>query len=119
VILTVDLGQASRRARLAAPGGVRAAEAAILAVVRELGPVDEVIVGCCRGAGGAGGGARARRCAAGCDHLTPSVIFDLRRCSRMSSLRCSTQICVCHEHTRTPTNWAPCYPRCYPHPWGV
>ena len=30
---------------LAAPGGMRAAEAAILAVARELGPVDQVIVG--------------------------------------------------------------------------
>jgi FkbM family methyltransferase len=38
---------------------VRAAEAATLAVARELGPVDEVIVG------GAGGGAHAGRCAAG------------------------------------------------------
>jgi N-acetylmuramic acid 6-phosphate etherase len=58
VILAVDLGKTScrgaargRRAEgagapgLAAPGGVRAAEAAILAVARELGPVDEVIVG--------------------------------------------------------------------------
>jgi N-acetylmuramic acid 6-phosphate etherase len=58
VILTVDLGKTACRAAaggrraegagapgLAAPGGVRAAEAAILAVARELGPVDEVIVG--------------------------------------------------------------------------
>ena len=58
MILAVDLGKttcraaaAGRRAEgpgapgLAAPGGVRAAEAAILAVARELGPVDEVIVG--------------------------------------------------------------------------
>src|ERR1700761_866234 len=58
VILAVDLGKTSCRAAaggraaegagapgLAAPGGVRAAEAARLAVARELGPVDEVIVG--------------------------------------------------------------------------
>jgi N-acetylmuramic acid 6-phosphate etherase len=58
VILAVDLGKTSCRAAaggrsakgagapgLAAPGGVRAAEAAILAVARELAPVDEVIVG--------------------------------------------------------------------------
>ena len=58
VILAVDLGKTSCRAAaagrraegagapgLAAPGGVRAAEAAILVVARELGPVDEVIVG--------------------------------------------------------------------------
>jgi N-acetylmuramic acid 6-phosphate etherase len=58
VILAVDLGKTSCRAAargrraegagapgLAAPGGVRAAETAILAVARELGPVDEVIVG--------------------------------------------------------------------------
>jgi N-acetylmuramic acid 6-phosphate etherase len=58
VILAVDLGKTSCRAAaggrraegagapgLAAPGGVRAAQAAILAVARELGPVDEVIVG--------------------------------------------------------------------------
>ncbi|SRX92146.1 RpiR family transcriptional regulator [Sebaldella termitidis ATCC] [Mycobacterium shimoidei] len=58
VILAVDLGKTSCRAAaggrraegagapgLTAPGGVRAAEAAILAVARELGPVDEVIVG--------------------------------------------------------------------------
>jgi len=58
VILAVDLGKTSCRAAaagrraegsgapgLAAPGGVRAAEAAILAVASELGPVDEVIVG--------------------------------------------------------------------------
>src|SRR5271155_1647607 len=58
VILAVDLGKTSCRAPaagrraegagapgLAAPGGVRAAEAVILAVARELAPVDEVIVG--------------------------------------------------------------------------
>ncbi len=58
VILAVDLGKTSCRAAvagrraegagapgLATPGGVRAAEAAILSVARELGPVDEVIVG--------------------------------------------------------------------------
>ena len=58
VILAVDLGKTSCRATahgrraegvgapgLAAPGGLRAAEAAILAVASELGPVDEVIVG--------------------------------------------------------------------------
>src|SRR5580693_8107052 len=58
VILAVDLGKTSCRAAaggrraegagapgLAAPGGVRAAQAAILAVARGLGPVDEVIVG--------------------------------------------------------------------------
>src|ERR1700756_1914293 len=58
VILAVDLGKTSCRAAaggrsaegpgapgLASPGGVRAAEAAILAVAREFGPVDEVIVG--------------------------------------------------------------------------
>jgi N-acetylmuramic acid 6-phosphate etherase len=58
VLLAVDLGKTSCRAAaggrraegagapgLAAPGGVRAAEAAILAVARDLGPVDEVIVG--------------------------------------------------------------------------
>src|ERR1700739_4838973 len=58
VILAVDLGKTSCRAAaggqraagagapgLAAPGGKRAAEAAILAVARRLGPVDEVIVG--------------------------------------------------------------------------
>jgi N-acetylmuramic acid 6-phosphate etherase len=58
VILAVDLGKTSCRAAaagrraegagapgLAAPGGVRAAEAAILAVARGLGPVDEVILG--------------------------------------------------------------------------
>ena len=58
MILAVDLGKTYCRAAagglraqgagapgLAAPGGVRAAEAAILAVVRQLGPVDEVIVG--------------------------------------------------------------------------
>src|ERR1700742_2207574 len=58
VILAVDLGKTSCRAAaggrraegsgapgLATPGGVRAAEAAILAVAREFGPVDEVIVG--------------------------------------------------------------------------
>src|SRR6185437_3108093 len=58
VILAVDLGKTSCRAAaagrkaegagapgLATPNGVRAAEAAILAVARELGPIDEVIVG--------------------------------------------------------------------------
>lgn len=58
MILAVDLGKTSCRAAaggrraevvgapgLAAPGGVRAAEAAILAVARNFGPVDEVIVG--------------------------------------------------------------------------
>ena len=58
VILAVDLGKTSCRAAahgrrfegpgapgLAAPGGMRAAEAAILAVAREFDPVDEVIVG--------------------------------------------------------------------------
>src|ERR1700733_6643761 len=58
VILAVDLGKTSCRAAaagrrvegagapgLAAPGGVRAAEAVILAVAREFDPVDEVIVG--------------------------------------------------------------------------
>ena len=57
MILAVDLGKTSCRAAaagrraeagapgLAAPGGVRAAEAAILVVARGLGPVDEVIVG--------------------------------------------------------------------------
>ncbi|WP_292981745.1 N-acetylmuramic acid 6-phosphate etherase [Mycobacterium sp.] len=58
MILAVDLGKTSCRAAaagrraagagapgLATPGGVRAAEAAILAVATELGPVDEVIVG--------------------------------------------------------------------------
>ena len=58
VILAVDLGKTSCRAAargrraegpgapgLAAPGGMRAAEAAILAVAREFDPADEVIVG--------------------------------------------------------------------------
>nr|WP_231987208.1 N-acetylmuramic acid 6-phosphate etherase [Mycobacterium sp. 852014-50255_SCH5639931] len=58
MILAVDLGKTSCRASacgrraegpgapgLAAPGGVRAAEAAILNVARRLGAVDEVIVG--------------------------------------------------------------------------
>jgi N-acetylmuramic acid 6-phosphate etherase len=58
VILAVDLGKTSCRAAapgrraegpgapgLAAPGGMRAAEAAILAVAREFAPADEVIVG--------------------------------------------------------------------------
>src|SRR5437588_3321817 len=58
VILAVDLGKTFCRAAaggrrvegagapgLSTPGGVRAAEAAILAVAGELGPVDEVIVG--------------------------------------------------------------------------
>jgi N-acetylmuramic acid 6-phosphate etherase len=71
VILAVDLGKTSCRAAaagrraegagapgLAAPGGVRAAEAAILAVARELGPVDEVIVGAA-GASAAPDAARA------------------------------------------------------------
>jgi len=71
VILAVDLGKTSCRAAaagrraegagapgLAAPGGVRAAEAVILAVARELGPVDEVIVGAA-GALAAPGAARA------------------------------------------------------------
>ena len=58
VILSIDLGKTSCRAAgggrraegagapgLAAPGGVRAAEAAILAVASQLGPVEELIVG--------------------------------------------------------------------------
>jgi N-acetylmuramic acid 6-phosphate etherase len=58
VIVAVDLGKTSCRAAaggrraegagapgLAAPRGVRAAQAAIMAVVGEFGPVDEVIVG--------------------------------------------------------------------------
>ena len=58
MILAVDLGKTSCRAAaggrraegpgapgLATPGGVRAAEAAILAVARKLDPVNEVIVG--------------------------------------------------------------------------
>nr|WP_231999260.1 N-acetylmuramic acid 6-phosphate etherase [Mycobacterium sp. 1081908.1] len=58
MILAIDLGKTSCRASvggrraegpgapgLAAPGGVRAAQAAILAVARDFGPVDEVIVG--------------------------------------------------------------------------
>src|ERR1700743_1851968 len=58
VILAVDLGKTSCRAAagarraegsgapgLAPPGGVRAAEATILAVAREFSPVDELIVG--------------------------------------------------------------------------
>lgn len=58
VILAIDLGKTSCRAAargrqsegagapgLAAPGGVHAAEVAILSIARELGPVDEVIVG--------------------------------------------------------------------------
>lgn len=58
MILAVDLGKTScraaaggRRAKgagapgLATPGGARAAEAAVLAVARDFGPVDEVIVG--------------------------------------------------------------------------
>lgn len=58
VILAVDLGKTSCRASargrtvvgagapgLTTPGGVRAAESAILAVARQLAPVDEVIVG--------------------------------------------------------------------------
>ncbi|MCV7329931.1 ATPase, partial [Mycobacterium cookii] len=72
MILAVDLGKTSCRAAAAgrraegagAPGlatadGVQAAEAAILSVAREFGPVDEVIVG----AAGALA-ARARPCAA-------------------------------------------------------
>ncbi len=71
VILAIDLGQTSCRAAaggrraegagapgLAAPGGVRAAEAAILAVARELGPINEVIVGAA-GASAAPDAARA------------------------------------------------------------
>lgn len=58
MILAVDLGKTSCRAAaagrraegagapgFATPGGVRAAEAAILAVTREFGPLDEVVVG--------------------------------------------------------------------------
>jgi N-acetylmuramic acid 6-phosphate etherase len=58
MILAVDLGKTSCRAAaagrraegagapgLATPNGVRAAEAAIVAVARQFGPVDEVIVG--------------------------------------------------------------------------
>nr|WP_231985301.1 N-acetylmuramic acid 6-phosphate etherase [Mycobacterium sp. E796] len=58
MILAIDLGKTSCRASggdrraegagapgLAAPGGVRAAEAAIVAVARDFGPVGEVIVG--------------------------------------------------------------------------
>lgn len=58
MILAIDLGKTSCRASgggrraegpgapgLAAPGGVRAAEVAIVAVARDFGPVDEVIVG--------------------------------------------------------------------------
>lgn len=58
MILAVDLGKTSCRAAaggrrvegvgapgLATPGGARAAEAAVLAVARDFGPVDEVIVG--------------------------------------------------------------------------
>nr|WP_231990150.1 N-acetylmuramic acid 6-phosphate etherase [Mycobacterium sp. 852002-51971_SCH5477799-a] len=58
MILAVDLGKTSCRAAaggrrvegagapgLATPGGVRAAETAIVAVARDLGPADEVIVG--------------------------------------------------------------------------
>ncbi len=58
MILAVDLGKTSCRAAaggrraegvgapgLAVPGGIRAAEAAILATARELGPVNEAIVG--------------------------------------------------------------------------
>jgi N-acetylmuramic acid 6-phosphate etherase len=71
MILAVDLGKTSCRAcgggrraegpgapGLAAPGGVRAAEAAILAVARDFGTVDEVIVGAA-GALSAPGAARA------------------------------------------------------------
>nr|WP_085669532.1 N-acetylmuramic acid 6-phosphate etherase [Mycobacterium szulgai] len=58
VILSIDLGKTSCRAAgcgrrvagpgapgLAAPGGVRAAQAAILFVAKQFGPVEEVIVG--------------------------------------------------------------------------
>ena len=58
MILSVDLGKTSCRVAgggriaegpgapgLAAPGGVRAAQAAILALTRQFGPVEEVIVG--------------------------------------------------------------------------
>jgi len=58
MILAVDLGKTTCRAAaggrraegrgapgLAAPGGVRAAETAIVAIARDFGPVDEVIVG--------------------------------------------------------------------------
>jgi N-acetylmuramic acid 6-phosphate etherase len=58
VILAVDLGKTSCRAAaggrraegagapgLATPGGARAAQAAMLAIARDFGPVDEVIVG--------------------------------------------------------------------------
>jgi N-acetylmuramic acid 6-phosphate etherase len=58
VILSIDLGKTSCRVAasgrrvegagapgLAAPGGVRAAEAAILAVANQFGPVEELIVG--------------------------------------------------------------------------
>nr|WP_232001405.1 N-acetylmuramic acid 6-phosphate etherase [Mycobacterium sp. 1165178.9] len=58
MILAVDLGKTSCRAAagsrrvmgagapgLATPGGVRAAEAAIVAVTRDFGPFDEVVVG--------------------------------------------------------------------------
>jgi len=58
VLLAIDLGKTSCRAAvpgrraagagapgLTEPGGVRAAEKSILAVARELGPVDQVIVG--------------------------------------------------------------------------
>nr|WP_245845455.1 N-acetylmuramic acid 6-phosphate etherase [Mycobacterium arosiense] len=71
MILAVDLGKTScraaaggRRARgagapgLAAPGGVRTAEVAILTVARDLGPFDEAIVGAA-GALAAPGAARA------------------------------------------------------------
>lgn len=58
MILAIDLGKTSCRASaggrraegpgapgLAAPGGMRSAQAAILAVARDFGPVDEVVVG--------------------------------------------------------------------------
>lgn len=71
MILAVDLGKTSCRAAaggrraegagapgLATPGGARAAQAAILAIARDFGPVDEVIVGAA-GALAAPDGARA------------------------------------------------------------
>src|ERR1700731_3910596 len=71
MILAIDLGKTSCRASgggrraegagapgLAAPGGVRAAEAAILAVASQFGPVEELIVGAA-GALTAPGAARA------------------------------------------------------------
>src|SRR5882762_4263734 len=71
VILSIDLGKTSCRAAaggrrvdgagapgLAAPGGARAAQAAILAVASQFGPVEELIVGAA-GALTAPGAARA------------------------------------------------------------